>query len=42
MNARDFVYVDPKDKWNWILGALAIFLLWWGLKTILRSLTLAS
>lgn len=40
MNPKEFFYVDPNDKWNWILGVLAIFLLWWGIKTIIQSLSI--
>jgi len=40
MGVKDFLYVDPNDKWNWILGVVAIFLLWWGIKNIIKALTL--
>ncbi len=34
---KSFFRVDFKDKWNWLLGILAIILLWWGIKTILHA-----
>ncbi|MFH1409383.1 MAG: hypothetical protein ABIH34_05725 [Nanoarchaeota archaeon] len=39
MNAREYFYVDASDKWNWILGAAAIALLWWGIKTIIATMS---
>ena len=33
-----FFAFDAKDIWNWILLALAIYLLWWGISNIIAGL----
>ena len=40
MTIREFFFVDPKDVWNWVLGIVAIALLWWGISTIIKSLSM--
>ena len=35
-----YVHIDLKDVTNYIALALAIFLLWWGLKNIMKALSL--
>jgi hypothetical protein len=38
MNLKSFFFIDWKDKWNWILLALALLLFWWGVRGILYAL----
>jgi hypothetical protein len=35
-----YLHIDLKDITNYIALAMAIFLLWWGIKTIINSLSL--
>jgi hypothetical protein len=38
---RWFFHIDFSDWTNYIALLIAIFLLWWGIKTIVMTLTLA-
>lgn len=37
MNLKAFLVIDPKDMGNWIALAIAIPLLIWGIKMILKA-----
>ncbi|MFH1133874.1 MAG: hypothetical protein V1735_05250 [Nanoarchaeota archaeon] len=39
MNTKEFLSVDFHDIWNWILGIIAIGLLWWGISTIVKVMS---
>jgi hypothetical protein len=39
MGTKEFLFVDPKDIWNWVLGAISLYLLYWGISTIIKVLS---
>ncbi len=39
MGFKEFFFVDAKDIWNWILLAIALPLLYWGVTSIIRALS---
>jgi hypothetical protein len=37
-----YLHIDFKDLTNYIAFVMAVFLLWWGIKTIMHSLSIAA
>ena len=38
MDMKSFLMVDVKDISNWVALAIAVPLLWWGIRTILKNI----
>lgn len=36
ISLKEFLAIDWRDVWNWVFLIIAIFLLWWGVGTIIK------